>query len=132
MCIRDSLYTLLSLELWHRNVLSVPRSKRMAVADRLRFRDRTPGSGAPVVESHPLASESGGLSGRPLTETAAKTVAHIHAETGGALPIIGVGGILDSADAARLFDAGASLVQIYTGLIYRGPGLVRQINRGVR
>ena len=48
------LYTLLSLELWHRNVLSVPRSKRMAVADRLRFRGRTPGSGAPVVESHPL------------------------------------------------------------------------------
>jgi dihydroorotate dehydrogenase len=88
--------------------------------------------GRPGVESHPLASESGGLSGRPLTETAAKTVAHIHAETGGALPIIGVGGILDSADAARLFDAGASLVQIYTGLIYRGPGLVRQINRGVR
>ncbi|TCC63026.1 quinone-dependent dihydroorotate dehydrogenase [Kribbella pittospori] len=88
--------------------------------------------GRPGVESHPLASETGGLSGRPLTETAAKTVAHIHAETGGALPIIGVGGILDSADAARLFDAGASLVQIYTGLIYRGPGLVRQINRGVR
>ncbi|MEV0798484.1 quinone-dependent dihydroorotate dehydrogenase [Kribbella sp. NPDC050281] len=86
----------------------------------------------PGVESHPLASETGGLSGRPLTETAAKTVAHIHAETGGTLPIIGVGGILDSADAARLFDAGASLVQIYTGLIYRGPGLVRQINRGVR
>ncbi|TCC48645.1 quinone-dependent dihydroorotate dehydrogenase [Kribbella capetownensis] len=88
--------------------------------------------GRPGVESHPLASETGGLSGRPLTETAAKTVAHIHAETGGALPIIGVGGILDSADATRLFDAGASLVQIYTGLIYRGPGLVRQINRGVR
>ncbi|MFI6829656.1 quinone-dependent dihydroorotate dehydrogenase [Kribbella sp. NPDC050241] len=88
--------------------------------------------GRPGVESHPLASETGGLSGRPLTETAAKTVAHIHAETGGTLPIIGVGGILDSADAARLFDAGASLVQIYTGLIYRGPGLVRQINRGVR
>ncbi|MFG1622205.1 quinone-dependent dihydroorotate dehydrogenase [Kribbella sp. NPDC049227] len=88
--------------------------------------------GRPGVESHPLASETGGLSGRPLTEIAAKTVAHIHAETGGALPIIGVGGILDSADAARLFDAGASLVQIYTGLIYRGPGLVRQINRGVR
>lgn len=76
-----------------------------------------------------LAGEAGGLSGRPLTEISAKTVAHIHAETGGALPIIGVGGILDPSDAARLFDAGASLVQIYTGLIYRGPGLVRRTNR---
>jgi dihydroorotate dehydrogenase len=76
-----------------------------------------------------LAGEAGGLSGRPLTEITAKTVAHIHAETGGALPIIGVGGILDPSDAARLIDAGASLVQIYTGLIYRGPGLVRRTNR---
>jgi dihydroorotate dehydrogenase len=76
-----------------------------------------------------LAGEAGGLSGRPLTEISAKTVAHIHAETGGALPIIGVGGILDPSDAARLFDAGASLVQLYTGLIFRGPGLVRRINR---
>jgi dihydroorotate dehydrogenase len=87
--------------------------------------------GRPGVESNPLASETGGLSGRPLTEIAAKTVAHIHAETGGALPIIGVGGILEPADATRLFDAGASLVQVYTGLIYRGPGLIRRINRSL-
>ncbi|GAB3954600.1 quinone-dependent dihydroorotate dehydrogenase [Kribbella albertanoniae] len=85
--------------------------------------------GRPGVESHPLASEAGGLSGRPLTELAAKTVAHIHAETGGALPIIGVGGILEPSDAQRLLDAGASLVQVYSGLIYRGPGLIRRINR---
>jgi dihydroorotate dehydrogenase len=76
-----------------------------------------------------LGGETGGLSGRPLTELAAKTVAQIHASTNGALPIIGVGGILDPDDAVRLFDAGASLVQIYTGLIYRGPALVRRINR---
>ncbi|MEV5968289.1 quinone-dependent dihydroorotate dehydrogenase [Kribbella sp. NPDC051952] len=84
-----------------------------------------------AVADHPLAAETGGLSGRPLTEVAAKMVAHIHAETGGALPIIGVGGILEPADAVRLFDAGASLVQVYTGLIYRGPGLIRRINRGL-
>jgi dihydroorotate dehydrogenase len=84
-----------------------------------------------AVADHPLAAEAGGLSGRPLTEVAAKMVAHIHAETGGALPIIGVGGILEPADATRLFDAGASLVQVYTGLIYRGPGLIRRINRGL-
>ncbi|MGW7686152.1 quinone-dependent dihydroorotate dehydrogenase [Kribbella sp. NPDC054772] len=87
--------------------------------------------GRPGVESHPLAAEAGGLSGRPLTETSAKVVAHIHNETQGALPIIGVGGILEPSDATRLFDAGASLVQVYTGLIYRGPGLIRQINRSL-
>lgn len=85
-------------------------------------------SGLAAADEH-LAAETGGLSGRPLTEISAKTVAHIHAETGGALPVIGVGGILDPSDAARLSDAGASLVQIYTGLIYRGPGLVRRTNR---
>jgi dihydroorotate dehydrogenase subfamily 2 len=82
---------------------------------------------APVDEWQ--AEETGGLSGRPLTEISAKTVAHINGETGGSLPIIGVGGILDPDDATRLFDAGASLVQLYSGLIYRGPGLVRRINR---
>lgn len=76
-----------------------------------------------------LGGETGGLSGRPLTELAAKTVAQIHASTNGALPIIGVGGILEPDDAVRLFDAGASLVQLYTGLIYRGPSLVRRTNR---
>jgi dihydroorotate dehydrogenase len=89
----------------------------------------TIGRGGLAPADHRLAGEAGGLSGRPLTELAAKTVAHIHAETQGRLPIIGVGGILDPQDADRLFDAGASLVQIYTGLIYRGPGLVRRINR---
>jgi dihydroorotate dehydrogenase len=44
------------------------------------------------------------------------------------LPVVGVGGVLDTDDALRLFDAGASLVQVYTGLVYRGPGLVRSIN----
>ncbi|HZX06244.1 quinone-dependent dihydroorotate dehydrogenase [Kribbella sp.] len=83
------------------------------------------------VAEHPLAAETGGLSGRPLTDVSAKIVAHIHGETGGALPVIGVGGIVDPSDAHRLFDAGASLVQVYTGLIYKGPGLIRQINRSL-
>jgi dihydroorotate dehydrogenase len=85
----------------------------------------------PGVESHPLSGQTGGLSGRPLGEIAAKTIAHIHNETGGALPIIGVGGIVEPSDATRLFDAGASLVQVYTGLIYKGPGLIRRINRSL-
>ncbi|MGH3655067.1 MAG: quinone-dependent dihydroorotate dehydrogenase [Micromonosporaceae bacterium] len=77
------------------------------------------------------AAEAGGLSGRPLTVRARDVVRHVHRETGGALPIIGVGGILDVDDGLRMLDAGASLIQLYTGLIYRGPGLVRGLNRAV-
>ncbi|MCA2214647.1 quinone-dependent dihydroorotate dehydrogenase [Jidongwangia harbinensis] len=77
----------------------------------------------------PRATEAGGLSGRPLTERARKVVHFVHTETGGRLPIIGVGGILDPDDAARMFDAGASLVQLYTGFIYRGPALVKAVAR---
>lgn len=73
----------------------------------------------------PRAAEAGGLSGRPLTERAREVVRFVHAETGGRLPIIGVGGIAEPDDAARMLDAGASLVQLYTGFIYRGPSLVR-------
>lgn len=75
------------------------------------------------------AAEAGGLSGRPLTERAREVVRFVHRETAGALPVIGVGGILDADDAARMLDAGASLVQLYTGFIYGGPALVRAAAR---
>lgn len=74
----------------------------------------------------------GGLSGRPLAERALATVRRLYERTGGRRVIIGVGGI-DSADAAyACIRAGASLVQVYTGLVYEGPALVRRINRGLR
>jgi dihydroorotate dehydrogenase len=73
------------------------------------------------------ADESGGLSGRPLREMAMKALRVLAAELGGALPIIGVGGIMSGADARERIAAGASLVQIYTGLIYKGPELVAEI-----
>ena len=82
-----------------------------------------------AAADQPRAVEAGGLSGRPLTERARKVVHFVHQETGGALPIIGVGGVLDPDDATRLFDAGAALVQLYTGFIYRGPALVRAAAR---
>jgi dihydroorotate dehydrogenase len=78
-----------------------------------------------AAADQPRAAEAGGLSGRPLTERARKIVHFVHQETAGRLPIIGVGGILEPDDATRMFDAGAALVQLYTGFIYRGPGLVR-------
>ena len=77
-----------------------------------------------------LAAEAGGLSGRPLTERAREVVAFIHRESP-ELPIIGVGGISTVDDAKRMVDAGASLLQLYTGFIYGGPPLVRAINRAL-
>jgi dihydroorotate dehydrogenase len=59
-------------------------------------------------------------------------VAFVARETGGKLPIIGVGGISDGDDAARMLDAGASLVQLYSALIFRGPTVLREINRRLR
>ncbi len=75
----------------------------------------------------PLAAETGGLSGRPLRERSTQMIREIYCRTGGKLPIIGVGGIHDAASAREKLEAGASLVQVYTGLIYAGPGLVKQI-----
>jgi dihydroorotate dehydrogenase len=78
-----------------------------------------------------LAGQAGGLSGRPLTTRAAEVVRFVHDHTGGNLPIIGVGGVLGPDDAVRLVDAGASLVQLYTGFALHGPGLVRRVSRGL-
>ena len=71
------------------------------------------------------------LSGAALTEMSTRMVARIHDHTGGGIPIIGVGGIMGPADARAKLDAGATLVQVYTGLVYEGPGLVRQILTGL-
>lgn len=78
------------------------------------------------ADDQALADEAGGLSGAPLTRRALDFVAEICRRT--SLPVIGVGGIMSPADAARMFDAGAQLLQLYTGFIYHGPGLVRAIN----
>jgi dihydroorotate dehydrogenase len=75
----------------------------------------------------PAAQETGGLSGKPLSELSTQVIAHILKQTGGKIPIIGVGGISSPQEAQKKIDAGASLVQIYTGLIYQGPMLVRKI-----
>ncbi|MGH8795174.1 MAG: quinone-dependent dihydroorotate dehydrogenase [Stackebrandtia sp.] len=72
------------------------------------------------------AAQAGGLSGAPLREIAVDVVKFVHRETGGRLPVIGVGGIIRPEHAGRLIDAGASLVQLYTGLVYSGPSLVRK------
>lgn len=73
----------------------------------------------------------GGLSGRPIEARSTHLVRYLYDLTGGELPIIGVGGIFSAADAYRKIKSGASLVQIYTGLVYEGPALVREIKKGL-
>ncbi len=73
----------------------------------------------------------GGLSGRPLGKTSTRMVADIYGLTKGTIPIVGVGGIFTAEDAWEKISAGASLVQLYTGFIYRGPGIAREINGGL-
>jgi dihydroorotate dehydrogenase len=77
-------------------------------------------------------AEAGGLSGRPLRERSTEIIRHLFRQTRGQLPIIGVGGIFDATDAWDKITAGASLLQVYTGLVYEGPGLARGIVNGLR
>jgi dihydroorotate dehydrogenase len=84
------------------------------------------------VATLPHGHESGGLSGAPLRAKATQVVASLTRTLAGAIPVIGVGGILTGDDAREKFDAGASLVQLYTGLIYKGPALVAECVSALR
>lgn len=75
--------------------------------------------------------EQGGLSGKPLTNRSTEVIRFLAKESGNAFPIIGVGGIHSPQDALEKIEAGASLVQIYTGFIYEGPSLVKRINKAI-
>ncbi len=75
----------------------------------------------------PVSRQEGGLSGAPLRDRSTAMIKEISRRTGGRLPIIGVGGIASADDALEKLDAGADLVQIYTGLVYQGPGLVKTL-----
>ena len=77
------------------------------------------------------SQEIGGLSGRPLAARSLAVVRHLCQQLQGRLPVIGVGGIFDADDARRMLDAGAALIQIYTGFIYEGPGIIKRINRAL-
>lgn len=75
---------------------------------------------------------NGGLSGQPLTNRATEVVRYLYQNSGGKFPIIGVGGIHSADSALEKLDAGASLVQVYTGFVYEGPALVKNINEAVK
>jgi dihydroorotate dehydrogenase len=78
-----------------------------------------------------FAGEAGGLSGRPLLQASTEVLKDIHRRTGAKLPLIGVGGVASAADAYAKIRAGASLVQLYTALVFEGPGLVQRIKDGL-
>ncbi len=79
----------------------------------------------------PITEEAGGISGKPVKERSTEVIRFIYQETGGKLPIIGVGGIFTSQDAWDKIVAGASLLQVYTGWIYQGPWIVKDVLSGV-
>jgi dihydroorotate dehydrogenase len=84
----------------------------------------------PPLRSH-RAAEAGGLSGAPLRDLALERLRNFRKATGGALPLVGVGGISSAGDAWERIRAGASLVQLYSALVFEGPGLARRIVRGL-
>ncbi len=84
-----------------------------------------------AVKGLPHADEAGGLSGRPVFEASNRVIRLLRAALGAGTPIIGVGGVMSGADARAKVDAGADLVQIYTGLIYKGPALVSDAARAL-
>ncbi len=83
------------------------------------------------VEGLPNANEAGGLSGAPVFERSTAVLKKLAGHLKGEVPIIGVGGIMQGADAVAKLDAGASLVQLYSGFIYRGPDLVGDVARAI-
>ncbi len=84
----------------------------------------------PALSSR-YAQEQGGLSGRPLKPLALDALRAFRAASGGEIPLVGVGGIATAADAWERICAGASLIQLYTAMVYQGPGMARRIVRGL-
>jgi dihydroorotate dehydrogenase len=85
-----------------------------------------------AVQGLPHAEEAGGLSGRPVLQASNRVICALRGALGRGFPIIGVGGVMSGADARSKIEAGADLVQVYTGLIYRGPELVTEVARALR
>jgi len=88
-----------------------------------------PASTSPAVQR--VYAEAGGLSGRPLRARSTEVIRYLYRRTSGRVPIIGVGGIFNGSDAWEKITAGASLLQIYTSLVYEGPGAARSIVSGL-
>ena len=87
--------------------------------------------GLATAEEEVKSCGAGGLSGQPVKKRSTEVIRYLSEKSGGSLPIIGVGGVAQASDALEKLQAGAVLVQLYTGLVYEGPGVVRRINEGL-
>jgi len=85
-----------------------------------------------AVKHLPHGDEAGGLSGKPVFEASNRVIRQLRAELGSSYPIIGVGGVMSGADACAKREAGADLVQVYTGFIYGGPPLITEAARALK
>lgn len=113
-----------------RNIVEV--AQRNNVAGLIATNTTTERSGLQTPGEKVRAYGEGGLSGAPLKRRSAQVIATLYNLTGGSMPLIGVGGIFNAQDAWEMISAGASLVQVYTGLIYEGPSIARNVNEGLR
>jgi dihydroorotate dehydrogenase len=86
---------------------------------------------SPVSAKKAEQAGAGGLSGAPLRKRSTEIIRYIHEKTGGRMPLIASGGIFTAADAQEKLDAGAALVQVWTGFVYEGPAMVKKICRGL-
>lgn len=86
---------------------------------------------AGTAESRRVLAETGGLSGAPLRARSTEVIRHLHRRSQGKIPLVGVGGIFTAEDAWEKITAGATLLQVYTGLVYEGPGIAKAIVRGL-
>ena len=82
-----------------------------------------------LISHDSIIHELGGLSGKPLTKRSNDVVKYLKSKSNNSFPIIGVGGIMTAEDAKERLDSGADLVQIYTGFVYHGPQLIKDINK---
>ncbi len=111
-------------------IVEVARARQLAGIVATNTTIARPDTNDPVATL--LYRETGGLSGQPLRSRSTEVVRHLYRSTGGAMTIIGVGGVASAQDAWEKVLAGASLVQVYSGLVYEGPGLVGEIVEGLR
>ena len=88
-------------------------------------------SGLHTPKAEVEAIGAGGVSGKVLAKRSTEVIRYLHLKSGGAFPIVGVGGIFSAEDAIEKLEAGASLVQVYSGMIYEGPGLIKKIKKGL-
>lgn len=115
------------------DVLELAKTYQLAgiIATNTTIRKDNLKTGIISATGNPVTEEAGGISGKPLRDRATEVIRFIWQQTEGQLPIIGVGGIFTSDDAWEKIMAGASLIQVYTGLVYEGPWMVRRVLEGL-